>query len=446
MAIFNTTTVRIKEQSMKFQKSIWALLIATATLPAMANDMVPGAKQTAPILLKGGTLHTVSQGVLQNNDLLMVDGKIAAIGPNLTAPTDAKVIDVSGKHLYPGLIALANQMGLIEFEAVRASDDTNEVTDTNPDIRARIAYNADSEVIPTVRSNGFSYSLVYPKGSAMMGQSSLMQLDAWNWQDATVADGVGLHINWPNASVMSNWWNKKKPEEIAKENAKRLQQVKDYFVQAKAYMDAEAAGLNKGVDSRWQAMIPVFKGERPLFVHADDIRQIKQAMLLAKEYQLKLVIVGGRDSWRMADELAAANVAVIFTAPYGVPERDDEANNTAFQTPALLQKAGVKFALSLDGYWDTRNVVFGAGQAISYGLTPEQALASVTLNAATIAGVQGQIGSLEVGKAASVVVSDGDIFDYLTHKVRYMWIDGRTVDLNNRHKQLHDKYKQRPAG
>jgi imidazolonepropionase-like amidohydrolase len=431
---------------MKFQKSVFALLMAAAALPAIANDIVPGAKQSGPILLKGGTLHTVSQGVLENSDLLMVDGKIAAIGSNLTAPSDAKVIDVTGKHLYPGLIALANQLGLIEIEAVRATDDTNEVTDTNPDLRARIAYNADSEVIPTVRANGFSYSLVYPKGSALMGQSSLMQLDAWNWQDATVADGVGLHINWPSASVLSNWWNKKKPEELAKENAKRLQQVKDYFAQAKAYVDAEAAGLNKGVDSRWQAMIPVFKGERPLFVHADDIRQIKQAMLLAKEYQLKLVIVGGRDSWRMADELAAAKVAVIFTAPYGIPERDDEANNTAFKTPAVLQKAGVQFALSLDGYWDTRNVVFGAGQAISYGLTPEQALASVTINAATIAGVEGQIGSLDVGKAASVVVSDGDIFDYLTHKIRYMWIDGRAVDLNNRNQQLHDKYKQRPAG
>jgi imidazolonepropionase-like amidohydrolase len=189
----------------------------------------------------------------------------------------------------------------------------------------------------------------------------------------------------------------------------------------------------------------VFKGERPLFVHADDLRQIKQAMDLAKQYQLKLVIVGGRDSWRMADELAAAKVAVVFTAPYGIPERDDEANNTAFQTPALLQKAGVKFALSLDGYWDTRNVVFGAGQAISYGLTQEQALAAVTINAAQIAGVADKIGSLEVGKAATVVVSDGDIFDYLTHKVSAMWIDGREVTLNDRNKQLHQKYSQKPA-
>lgn len=430
---------------MKMNKSLISLLVAAAVSPAMAHDIVPGAKQTAPVLLTDATIHTATQGVLENADLLMVDGKIAAIGVDLAAPAGAKVVALNGKHLYPGLIALANQLGLIEIEAVRATDDTVEVTDTNPDIRARIAYNADSEVIPTVRANGFSYSLVYPKGSALMGQSSLMQLDAWTWQDATVADGVGLHLNWPSSSIATGWWSHKKPEEIAKENAKALQKMKDYFVQAKAYADAAAAGLNKGVDSRWQAMIPVFKGERPLFVHADDLRQIKQAMELAKSYQLKLVIVGGRDSWRMADELAAAKVAVVFTAPYGIPERDDEANNTAFQTPALLQKAGVKFALSLDGYWDTRNVVFGAGQAISYGLTPEQALASVTINAADIAGVADKIGSLEVGKAATVVVSDGDIFDYLTHKVSAMWIDGREVTLNDRNKQLHQKYSQKPA-
>lgn len=430
---------------MKINKSLISLIIAAAVSPALAHDIVPGAKQTAPILLTDATIHTATQGVLDNADLLMVDGKIAAIGVDLAAPEGAKVVSLQGKHLYPGLIALANQLGLIEIEAVRATDDTSEVTDTNPDIRARIAYNADSEVIPTVRSNGFSYSLVYPKGRALMGQSSLMQLDAWTWQDATVADAVGLHINWPSTSTVANWWNHKKPEEMAKENAKALQKLKDYFVQAKAYYDAEAAGLNKGVDSRWQAMIPVFKGQRPLFVHADDLRQIKQAMELAKTYQLKLVIVGGRDSWRMANELAAANVAVVFTAPYGIPERDDEANNTAFQTPALLQKAGVKFALSLDGYWDTRNVVFGAGQAISYGLTQQQALAAVTINAAQIAGVADKIGSLEVGKAATVVVSDGDIFDYLTHKVSAMWIDGREVTLNDRNKQLHHKYSQKPA-
>lgn len=410
---------------------------------SMANDMVPGKAAPGPLLLTGLTVHTAQGNVTSDTDVLIIDGKIAALGQDLTAPADATILALDGKHLYPGLIALANQLGLVEIEAVRATDDTTEVTQTNPDIKAKVAYNADSEVIPTIRSNGFAYSMIYPSGSMLMGQSSLMQLDAWNYQDAVVADGTGLHVRWPEASITGSRWNPKPADEVRKANAEQLQQLQQYFKSAKAYFDAEQAGLNSGIDSRWHEMLAVFNGKRPLFVHADDERQIRQAMLLAKEYSLKLNIVGGRDSWRMADELAAANVAVIYTAPYGLPSRGDENYRQAFVTPKILQDAGVQYALSLDGYWDTRNLVFAAGQAISYGLTPEQALRSVTINAAQIAGVADKIGSIEVGKAASMVVSDGDIFDYLGHKVTHLWIDGRAVDLNNRHKQLHNKYLQR---
>jgi imidazolonepropionase-like amidohydrolase len=428
---------------MTFKRTYLSLALLVVAANASAHDMVPGKQQQKPILLTDATIHTATQGVLEQSDLLMVDGKIAKIGQDLVAPSNAEVIDLKGKHIYPGLIALVNQLGLIEIEAVRATDDTHETTDTNPDVRAGIAYNADSEVIPTVRTNGFSYSLVYPRGDRLMGQSALMQLDAWNWQDATVKGQVALHINWPSASVLSSPWAPKEPEEMAKANAKNMAELREYFIQAKAYATAKAANQHRGIDSRWEAMLPVFKGERPVFVHADDARQIKQAMLFAKEHQLKLVIVGGRDSWRVADELAAAKIPVVFTAPYGLPERDEEPVDIAYKTPAILQKAGVQFALSQDGFWNTRNVVFAAGQAVNYGLTKEQALASVTINAAKIAGMDSDIGSLEVGKAASVVVSDGDIFDYLGHKVRYMWIDGRAVDLNNRNRQLKDKYEQR---
>ncbi|GAA0536910.1 amidohydrolase [Rheinheimera aquimaris] len=432
---------------MKLSKTCLSLFVAlTGSLAAgqvLAHDIVPGKAAATPVLLTGLTVHSVTSGVSTDTDVLIADGKIAAIGTDLAAPEGATVMALDGKHLYPGLIALANQLGLIEIEAVRSTDDSTEVTQTNPDIRAKVAYNADSEVIPTIRSNGFAYAMVYPSGSMLMGQSSLMQLDAWNYQDAVVADATGLHVRWPNASTLGSRWNPKPADEVRKANAEQLEALQQHFKDAKAYYDAEQAGLNHGVDSRWHQMLPVFKGERPLFVHADDERQIRQAMLLAKQYGLKLTIVGGRDSWRMADELAAAKVAVIYTAPYGLPTRVDENFRQAFITPKVLQDAGVQYALSLDGYWDTRNLVFAAGQAISYGLTPEQALRSVTINAAQIAGVADTIGSIEVGKAASLVVSDGDIFDYLGHKVTHLWIDGRAVDLNNRHKQLHDKYRQR---
>ena len=432
---------------MKLSKTCLSLFAALAgslsSAQALAHDMVPGKAADGPLLLTGLTIHTVTDGVKADSDVLIVDGKIAAVGQNLSAPQGATVLALDGKHLYPGLIALANQLGLIEIEAVRSTDDSREVTQTNPDIKAKVGYNADSEVIPTIRSNGFAYSMIYPDGSMLMGQSSLMQLDAWNYQDALVADGTGLHVRWPNASTLGSRWNPRPADEVRKANAEQLAKLQQYFRAAKAYYDAEQAGLNKGIDSRWHEMLAVFNGERPLFVHADDERQIRQAMLLAKEYNLKLTIVGGRDSWRLADELVAAKVAVIYTAPYGLPSRGDENYSQAFTVPKTLQDAGVSYALSLDGYWDTRNLVFAAGQAISFGLTPEQALRSVTINAAQIAGVADKIGSIEVGKAASLVVSEGDIFDYLGHKVTHLWIDGREVDLNNRHKQLHDKYKQR---
>jgi imidazolonepropionase-like amidohydrolase len=430
------------ESAMKFSK-LFLLVTAGLSLAAQAHDIVPAAKQTQPVLLQDATVHTVTNGVLKDTDVLLVDGKISAIGTDLAVPEGAMVVPLQGKQLYPGLVALANQLGLTEIEAVRATNDTTEVTNTNPDVKAQVAYNADSEVIPTIRANGFSYSLVYPDGALLMGQSAFMQLDAWNWQDATVVDSVALHIKWPRADVMPNPWRPQKPEDIRKASQKAMTELEGYFKTAKAYADAVAKGVKLPLDSRWQAMIPVFKGERPVFVHADDQRQIEQAMKFAQQYGFVLTIVGGRDAWRIAPQLAAHKVSVIYTAPYGIPERADEATSQSFQTPAQLAKAGVKFALSLDGYWDTRNVVFAAGQAISYGLSPEQALRSVTLDAAAIAGVADKIGSIEVGKAATLVVSDGDIFDYLGHKVRYMWIDGRAVDLNSRHKQLHDKYQQR---
>jgi len=216
-----------------------------------------------------------------------------------------------------------------------------------------------------------------------------------------------------------------------------------FFKQAHAYYLAEQAGLNRGKDSRWHAMLTFFDGKLPLFVHADDPRQIRQAILLAKQYKAKLVIVGGRDSWRMADELAANQVDVIYTAPYGLPTRTDEAYDQAFSAPGILQQAGVRIALSLDGFWDTRNLVFAAGHVTRYGLDPAAALRSLTLDAAIIAGVADRLGSIEVGKSASLVLSAGDIFDYQGHSIEQLWIDGRRVDLDNRHKQLHRRYQQR---
>lgn len=427
---------------MKLLTTLFAAAVTLVSSQALAVNPVPAPKQSTPLLLKNATVHSVINAP-SVQDVLLVDGKIAALGSNLTAPAGAEVQDLTGKHLYPGLIALINQLGLIEVEAVRATRDDREVTATNPDLQVQVAFNADSVVIPTIRSNGFSHSLIYPSGSLITGRSALMQLDGWNWQDALVQADVGLHLSWPRMSLQTGWWVRDSVEQQQKRQAEQLAQLQDFFQQAHAYYLAEQAGLNRGKDSRWHAMLAFFDKKLPLFVHADDPRQIRQAILLAKQYQVKLVIVGGRDSWRMADELAANKVDVIYTAPYGLPTRTDEAYDQAFSAPGILQQAGVRIALSLDGFWDTRNLVFAAGHVTRYGLEPAAALRALTLDAAEIAGVADRLGSIEVGKSASLVLSAGDIFDYRGHKVEKLWIDGRSVDLDNRHKQLHRRYQQR---
>ncbi|WP_333607408.1 amidohydrolase family protein [Arsukibacterium sp.] len=423
-------------------KVVTSLCCAFFSALTLAVNPVPGERQQQPLLLKNATVHSVSSPPRQQ-DVLLVAGKIAAIGNNLTLPEGTEQLDLSGKHLYPGLIALINQLGLIEVEAVRATRDDREISSTNPDLKVEVAFNADSVVIPTIRSNGFSHSLIYPDGAMLTGRSALMHLDGWNWQDATVRSGVGLHVNWPNMAIRSGWWVRDSEEKQREQQQKQLTELKQLFEQGHRYYLAEQAGLNRGKDARWHAMQDFYAGKLPLFVHADDPRQIRQAMLLAEQYQSRLVIVGGRDSWRLAPELAAAKVDVVYTAPYGLPTRADEAYDQAFQAPAMLRAAGVRVALSLDGFWDTRNLVFAAGHVTRYGLSSTDALRSLTLDAAAIAGVDDQLGSIEVGKSASLVVSDGDIFDYLGHKVEHMWIDGRKVDLDNRHKQLHRRYEQR---
>lgn len=408
---------------------------------AAASDMVPGKTQSRPILLQGGDLNTVSNGVMTSTDLLLQAGKISAIGKGLEVPDNAQVIDVSGKQVYPGLFALANQLGLVEVEAVRSTDDTIEVGDNNANVEARIAFNTDSEIIPTVRSNGITHALVYPVGDMVMGRSSLMKMDAWNWQDGTEQADVGLHIKWPASKVKTS--EKKAYNEAKEKSLQQRQALDEILAKARHYTQSRN---DLRVDSRLEGWRDVLAGKLPLYVHANDKRQIQQAMQFADDQGLKITIVGGQDSWMLADELAAAKIAVVYKSPYELPMRWDEAHDQPFRTPAQLAEAGVTFGFTLHDYgwdWNNRNLPFAAGYAVAFGLDKERALRALTLDAAEIAGVADRLGSLEVGKQATVIVSRGDVMDFLGHSVEWMFIDGRQVDLNNRHKQMTDKYRQR---
>lgn len=425
---------------MKYALTLLAASVIAA--PAAAHNIAPGQQNESAILLQGGTLHTISDGRVQG-DLLIEDGKISAIGSNISVPEGARIIDISGRHVYPGLIALDTTLGLVEMEAVRATVDTNEIGNVTPEVSAHTAFHADSEVIPTVRYNGITHAQVVPQGNLVRGNSSLMNLDGWNNFDALEQADVGLHLSWPQVGISRSPWERRSPQEQREAQQRLRDQVEQVFTTAKAYANAQQAGTQQREDIRWEGMKGLFDGSKTLFIHANDRRQISQALEFADEQGITPVIVGGRDAWMLADELATRNISVVFGDTYGLPSRTDEAYDTAFSTPARLAEAGVDFAIAYPGFWDTRNLAFAAGHAVAFGLAHEMALYSVTLGPAKILGVEDRLGSLEVGKQASLVVSQGDLLDPLTHSVDHMFIEGREVEMSSKQRQLWEKYQQR---
>ncbi len=442
---------------------VFALGLALAVAPAAAHNSVPGEPQARPVLLRGGDLHTVAQGVLEATDLLFADGKIVAIGKGLTAPPEAEVIDVAGKRVYPGLIALSTTLGLTEIEAVRATRDLDEAGSVNPEVMAYVAYNPDSEILPTVRSEGITTAQVAPQGDLLRGRSAVLHLDGWTREDAGVKPVDGLFLSWPRAAVIDAWWIEETPEEQRKQMAEQRAELRDTFEQARAYATARDADaterLREGareqrpvaepqaerqaLDLRWEAMRPLWSEDMPLYVRADDYRQILEAAQLAADFDLRMVLVGGAEAWKVADLLARRDIPVVVDSTSALPYRAEEDYDLPGRLPKLLHDAGVEVAIALlDTGWAARNLAIeGAGRAVAFELPYEAALRAVTLVPAEILRIDDRQGSLEVGKDATLFVSEGDVLDTLGHRVTHMWIEGRTVDLDNRQKELYRKYR-----
>ncbi len=425
-----------------------AFAIAALFSSVLAHDYSPGERQRRPVLLRGGDLYTVSHGIKEVTDLLFEDGRITRIGQNLTPPDNTEVIDVSGKRVYPGLIAPYTTIGLIEIGEVRATNDISEVGQNNPNVQAHVAYNPDSEIIPTVRANGVTTALVVPHGNLVLGRSVLVNLDGWTVEDAAEKFDVGLHIRWPRASVVTAWWMDKSPEEQKTEMIENRRKIRGVFDDASAYYIARQADPTIPRDLRWDAMVPVLAGDLPTFILADDYRQIEQAIAFAEEYGVSAVIVGGSDAWMAADLLNEKDIPVIVGRTQSLPAREDEGYDLTYRLPALLAEAGVKFCLSSAGSdggssWSVRNLPFQAGQAVAFGLSPEDALRAVTLSTAEILGVDVDLGSLQPGKKATLVVADGDILNPLTHHVVMEFIEGRRINLDSKQRELYRKYLQK---
>ena len=433
-----------------------ACALTFATLTATASTIVPAQRPAAPVLLRGGTVHTVSGGVLEKSDVLLRDGKIAALGANLAAPTGVEVVDVSGRHVYPGFISANSQLGLTEVQAVRATVDAAELGPINPNAKAIVAVNPDSDLIPVARLNGVLTANITPLASApgsfgggqaiFAGTSALARLDGWTWEDMTLRPATAMHLYWPSMDVARNPANPRAAEEQRRTRDERLKLIRDTFAAARAYAGAKSAG-RADTDLRLEALLPVLRSEVKLFIHANALNQINAALEWARAQKLAFTLVGGRDAWMVADRLKEANVGVILAGTFNLPARRDEAYDAPYAAPGKLHAAGVKFCIALgtDGASETgneRNVPYEAALAAGYGLPREEALKAVTLYPAQLLGADAELGSIEVGKRATLFVSDGDALE-LTSNVQLAFIDGAKIELRSRQTDLHEKSRQR---
>lgn len=420
--------------------NIFALLMLASLGLNAQETMHPSPAQTKKIVISGGTLHIGNGQVIENGTLSIEKGKIKIETATVTG--DVERIDATGKHVYPGIIAPNTNMGLVEVSSTKSTADFDELGDMNPSVRSIVAYNTDSKVINTVRSNGVLLAQIVPQGGLISGSSTVVQLDAWNWEDAAYALDNGIHMTFPalinRPMQMRRRGGDSDPVKLGLE---RIEQGRVFFREAKAYLQEKT---HAATNLKFEATRGLFDRSKTLYIHCDLVKEMLVAIDFAKEFNFKLVIAGGADSYMIADILAANNVAVILHEPHALPATEDDAVDQPYKTGAQLQKAGVLFSIcqdSGDGYTQIRNLPFLAGTMSTYGLTKEEALAAITLNPAKIMGIADRTGSLENGKDANIVISTGDILDMKSSVVTHAFIQGRAINLDNKHTQLFNRYK-----
>ena len=403
------------------------------------------------ILIINATAHLGTDSVIMNSLIGIRDGKIELVANATITRIDKtqydEVIEADGKHVYPGFIAPNSTLGLTEIEAVRATNDFREVGSILPHIRSLIAYNTDSKIIPTVRSNGVLLAQITPRGGIVSGTSSVVQLNGWNWEDAVYKVDDGIHINWPriqSRKFIDEDQGFAGPHEKNKEYTRQTEELKKLFSEAKAYSQTP----NKEEKNlRFESIGKLLNGTEIAYIHTNDVKEIIEAVNFAKTHQLKkVVLVGGRDSYLVTDLLRENNIAVMVPRVHELPEHAEDDVDQSYKLPSLLHKAGILFCLNNQGDQEatgTRNLPFLAGTTAAYGLTKEEALQAITLNTAKILGIDKTVGSLEPGKDATLFISTGDALDMRTNHVELAYIKGEPVDLYTEQQALYEKYKKK---
>jgi len=448
-----TASTRHVFPRLRFGLGYVAALYCLSSL-AHASPEVPGKPQDRPIALVGGTVHPVSGPAIEHGIVLFDGGKIVAVGADVTVPEKAERVDVSGKHVYPGLIDANTQVGLVEVPTIAGSRDMTETGLVNPNVRAEVAVNPDSELIPVGRSGGVLTVLTVPSGRLVTGLAAAMQLDGWTWEDMCLRAAIGLHVAWPRMQSVEAWWMEESASAQMESRDRALESLRRALDDARAYgiakrAHADGKGPQPDYDTRWESLQPVLEGKTRVFIEADDLQQIQSALAFCDQERLKPVIVGGHDALGCVALLKKLDAPVIIGGVHRLPARPHEAYDSAFTLPNRLREAGIKYCIageiggaSSGGPSNVRNLPHHAGTAVAYGLPADEALKAITLYPAEILGIADRIGSLVANKDATLIVTTGDPLEIAT-QVTAAYIQGRQVDLNDRHKRLWEKYKEK---
>ncbi len=389
-----------------------------------AHDQIPGAPQKKPIAIVGATIHTISGRAIENGTIVFVAGKITVVAKGADVPEGAEVIQAEGKHVYPSIIDANSDIGLVEINSIRATIDSREIGNINPNVRAVAAFNPDSELIPVNRANGVLVALSAPSGGLIAGRSAVMVLDGWTWEDMTLKADAGMHVRWP------------------RDGGKDVKELDELLEQTARYVASRKVSSNLPMDLRLESLARVLDGSLTMMVDATSVTQIESAVAFAQQRKLKMVIHGGYEAVHCAELLKKANVPVIVSGVYRIPSGRDRPYDEAYTLPKRLKDAGIKFCICSGGRFGAsglRNLPYHAATASAYGLSQDEALKAITLNAAEILGVADRVGSLAIGLDATLFVADGNILETET-QVLQAFVQGRKVDLDNRHQQLYRKY------
>lgn len=417
------------------------LALAAGAHPAAAQDLV----------IRGGTIHTLAGPDIEGGTVLVRDGRIVEVGPTVAVPAGATVIDATGRHVYPGLFDAITRLGLTEVGAVDVTNDITELGSFNPHLLGATAVHPASEHIPVARANGVTHAVAAPgaRNGGIGGQGSLVNLDGWTIEEMLVAPSVGMLVEWPSIQTREFDFatfsvRERSYREARKRYDERVDSLEAWFDAARQYHHAVTAGAAVKRDLRLEALGPVLEGELPLLVVAGTERQIADAVAFADSQTVRLVILEGDEAWKAAETLAEKRVPVILSATQALPSSENESYDERYAQPGKLYEAGVRFAISTFDASDSRTVPYEAGFAVPYGLPADEALKAVTLYPAQILGVDDRLGTVEAGKIANLIVTDGSPLEIRT-QVLHVIIAGRDVGLDNKHLRLYEKYRARPT-